>query len=240
MLCIFLLLLALLFIWQSNDTPTNETVEPWRGKEDIAVSHEAVTTSLDGEPLPLHEARMTQGHGDIENLDASEQWICPFSAEDTPEEMEGKFRQMDRMLQADFELRVLAKYAAWTDEEARTRFWEIRGTGIHSEALRLEESELRLLPGARGRERSRTNPPSDWGAADGLFTHGASFYTREVEMFTYLRDRRCSKDGDMEAINRIVTRLNQAISLNKTILTYWDDLKDSWWLPPYLEEGHRE
>jgi len=229
-----LMLFVLFLLWQWHSTQRSDTPRILRLKNATKGNKEEKVTNA--KTYSKHETPVVQKHdgSDITETLTFEQWIRPFSVEDTEGEMEGKFRQISSALETEFYLYILAKYATWTDGEIRQRFRELReqAPAIRTEAFLQEESELSILPRARRMEQSRTNPPPDWEVARDMLSHRSSFYTEEVRDFAWIRSGRCSGDGDIEAINKIVARLNQAISSNKTILTYWDDLIESWGLPP--------
>ena len=224
-LCVFLL--VVLLVWWSSDTPMSETTQILQSK-DTATASQGVRVKI------TPEAPITQGYGDKEEPKVSEQWIRPFEEGDTTIDQR-RFSHIFWTLYTEFELRVLAKYADWTEEQRKQRFWALQGTGDRSEAVRLEESELIVLPGVRRREQSRINPPSSWEAADDLM-HRSSIYTKEVDTLGEIRRKSQLTDEDRKTMNQIIARLNRAISSNKAILTYDDDLRNSWGLPPPIEE----
>ena len=164
-----------------------------------------------------------------------EPWIRPLDPNTLVLEGEqiAKVLQLSGTLMAENELRIMEKYAGWTDEEIAQRKQELEPRSGRTEEQAVERWEFYTLDVALRRAKERANPPSRGLGREGI--EKTMVDTEEYKKFDqirrYVHNTRFREDSygkvrmeeaDIEFLNRIIERLNQTAKTNELLRTYWD------------------
>ena len=227
----YLLIIICFFTWRLFNKPTvekndNDLKNTNANTSNKQIKNETVKPEQKGQPQgSAQETKLAK------EMESSKPRISLLNVNDSRGRKGQKLDGVSAGLRAEYYLYILNKYADWTEKEVEQRWWELeKSSDRNTEENQILRSELDNLSIARYEAKRRATPPNERERAQDV--PKLPIYTKDYnEMGRIWRADQITEE-DVEIIDRIVERLNEAGKTNELLRNYWELTYGPFDIPP--------